>query len=341
MGESSPLTLDAPTVSFTIATFNSSRKIGDCLESIRQQDYPKSKVEVIVADGGSTDATLQICRRYGATIVSNPKKTEKGFTGGKTLALSHANNEIVIVLDSDNVLSDNQYVRNITKPFVDPMVIAVSPLIAADPRWGSFERYAATVYDPFDYGWTRTAEERTLRFALGQEYVEIVCGESEKVYLGNGSAVRRRIYSKVGGYDYDLETGKRLYREGKIILSTKTVVFHRNALSVRELIRKRVRQIDELVLQGFARDQPGGFYSIVLPHDRPGLLRLATQVIGNLTVIYPFLVSLRGYHETGDSAFAWHPVLAPIVTLTYGYGVLSRKAGRQFIMKLARDGLGN
>lgn len=333
----SPLS-DARSVSFTITTFNSARKIGDCLESIRKQRYPASKVEVVVADGGSTDSTLEICRQHGVTVVHNPVRSEKGFNGGKTLALLHAKNEIVIVLDSDNVLGSDQYIRQITAPFEDPNVVVVSPLITADPTWRPFERYAGIVYDPFDYGWTVAAEERARESARDKEYVTIVCEASEKVYLGNGSAVRREIYTKVGGYDYDLETGKRLYEEGRMVLSIKSVVFHHNAISVRELIRKRVKLVDDLVTLP-TRSQVNGFSAVVLPHDRGGLLRLALQVLGNLTVTYPLLVSVRGYRRTRDAAFAWHPFLAPIATLAYGTRFLSCMEGRALVVRLIREGL--
>lgn len=48
------------TISIIIPTLNSAKTLKDCLASIAMQDYPKDKIEIIIADGGSTDGTLEI-----------------------------------------------------------------------------------------------------------------------------------------------------------------------------------------------------------------------------------------------------------------------------------------
>ena len=47
-----------PTVSVIIPMKNEEAYIGQCLESILQQDYPKELVEILVVDGGSTDGSV-------------------------------------------------------------------------------------------------------------------------------------------------------------------------------------------------------------------------------------------------------------------------------------------
>ena len=51
---------DLPFVSIIVCTYNRKRLLNDCLSSILRIDYPKSKYEVIVIDGGSTDDTLEL-----------------------------------------------------------------------------------------------------------------------------------------------------------------------------------------------------------------------------------------------------------------------------------------
>jgi glycosyltransferase involved in cell wall biosynthesis len=53
-----------PALSVVIPTYNSERTLRECLESIKNQDYPKNKIEIIIADGGSTDRTMEIARKY-------------------------------------------------------------------------------------------------------------------------------------------------------------------------------------------------------------------------------------------------------------------------------------
>ncbi len=42
-------------ISIVIPTYNSERVLPLCLESIKEQGYPKEKIEIIIADGGFTD----------------------------------------------------------------------------------------------------------------------------------------------------------------------------------------------------------------------------------------------------------------------------------------------
>src|SRR5580693_2901779 len=53
---------DPPLVSIVPPCFNASKFIQETIESVLAQDYPK--IEYIVMDGGSTDGTLDILRRY-------------------------------------------------------------------------------------------------------------------------------------------------------------------------------------------------------------------------------------------------------------------------------------
>ncbi len=51
-----------PIIALVIATFNSEKTLGQCLDSIIQQTYPHKKILII--DGKSTDNTLKIIRQY-------------------------------------------------------------------------------------------------------------------------------------------------------------------------------------------------------------------------------------------------------------------------------------
>jgi glycosyltransferase involved in cell wall biosynthesis len=60
--------------------------------AIRDQDYPPDRVEVVVADGGSSDSTTRIARSYGARVVVNPCVTGEA---GKAVALRVATGDAV------------------------------------------------------------------------------------------------------------------------------------------------------------------------------------------------------------------------------------------------------
>ncbi len=64
-----------PSVSVAIATRNSQRTLAQCLESVRLQDYP-SRIEIVLADGGSIDKTLEIAKKFHAKVIDVPEEKQ-------------------------------------------------------------------------------------------------------------------------------------------------------------------------------------------------------------------------------------------------------------------------
>ena len=48
--------------------YNEEKYIGNCIESIIRQDFPKDDLEVLFVDGMSTDRTREIVEQYAATL---------------------------------------------------------------------------------------------------------------------------------------------------------------------------------------------------------------------------------------------------------------------------------
>ena len=55
-----------PKITFITATFNSARTLEQTISSILNQTY--QNIEYIIIDGGSTDGTLDILKKYGDRI---------------------------------------------------------------------------------------------------------------------------------------------------------------------------------------------------------------------------------------------------------------------------------
>ena len=53
---------------FIVPVRNESARIDRCLASIRGQEYPREKIEIILPDQGSTDDTRDKARSYGAIV---------------------------------------------------------------------------------------------------------------------------------------------------------------------------------------------------------------------------------------------------------------------------------
>ena len=95
------LLLQTPIVSVIIPTFNSERTIGRCLRSVKNQSY--SSTEIIVVDRYSSDATLEIARKFSAKVwlLDSERSAAKNF------GVVKSNGVFIMFVDSDMVLSSN------------------------------------------------------------------------------------------------------------------------------------------------------------------------------------------------------------------------------------------
>lgn len=92
-------TLKNPLVSIIVTTRNEERNIGKCLESIKEQTYPK--LQIIVVDNNSTDKTKEIAKEYTKYIYNKgPERSAQRNYGAKK-----ANGEYVLFIDADMELS--------------------------------------------------------------------------------------------------------------------------------------------------------------------------------------------------------------------------------------------
>jgi len=88
-----------------IIALNAGAQIGPCLASVEFAD------EILVVDSGSTDATVEICRRHGARVET---REWLGFGRQKQHAVSMARNDWVLCLDADERVTE-ELARGIRK----------------------------------------------------------------------------------------------------------------------------------------------------------------------------------------------------------------------------------
>ncbi|MDZ7371142.1 MAG: glycosyltransferase, partial [candidate division KSB1 bacterium] len=94
---------DTPNATVAVVVYNARHDIGECLESLLQQDYPPKHMEVLVIDNGSTDGTQEVVRRFAETdsrvkLIHNPVR---GIAGSRQIALESAAHPLIAFIDAD------------------------------------------------------------------------------------------------------------------------------------------------------------------------------------------------------------------------------------------------
>lgn len=90
----------SPSISVIMPAYNAERTIELALRSIRMQTIA-DQIEILVIDGGSTDATREIARQYGAVILENPHRLPEP---AKLIGIQRAKGRYIIEQDTDEEL---------------------------------------------------------------------------------------------------------------------------------------------------------------------------------------------------------------------------------------------
>ena len=102
-----------PSCSILIPAHNEEKVIANTIEAMLALDYPRDKLEIIVINDGSTDATKEIIGRYGAidsrvVLFDVPAgQGGKGKSRALNLGLQRATSNIIAIYDADNTPDRN------------------------------------------------------------------------------------------------------------------------------------------------------------------------------------------------------------------------------------------
>jgi rSAM/selenodomain-associated transferase 2 len=162
---------DALTVSIIIPTYNEAATIGPLLHYLRQAAAGEPAPELIVVDGGSTDATAQLARQAGARLLASPRK---GRAAQLNYGAQAAHGALLYFLHADSF---------------------PPPGFLADLRRAASQGYASGCYRlAFDHPhWFLRLSAWCTRLPL------------TAVRFGDQSLfVRREVFAQLGGYREDL-----------------------------------------------------------------------------------------------------------------------------------------
>ncbi|MBI2623052.1 MAG: glycosyltransferase [Candidatus Liptonbacteria bacterium] len=99
-----------PKVSIITPAYNAEKYIGEAIESVLAQTY-KDWEHIVVVDGGTTDGTAAVVRRYAARdprVIYHYDKEHKRMASARNVGIRLARGEYIAFLDADNVFSETK-----------------------------------------------------------------------------------------------------------------------------------------------------------------------------------------------------------------------------------------
>jgi succinoglycan biosynthesis protein ExoA len=301
--KSDPIEPWQPLVSVIMPIRNEATFIERLLGAVFNQDYPAERMEVIVADGMSTDGTREIVRSLqqrhaNLRLIDNPQRI---VSTALNTGLAHARGEVILRIDGHCDLARDFVSQNIALLAEHPEAWCVGgPIVhTAKTRFG--RAVAAAMSHPLGVG------NATHRFAHYEGY-------------GEGAvfpAIRRWVFEKVGDFDEQLvrnqddEFNYRVTQAGgKIYISPRV----RSLYYVRERAGQFYRQYFQYAFWRIP---------VMRKHRRPTTPRQLAPVLFYLAVLA--LAALGLWLQQPLVALAL-PVIYLAVLITGGLS-LARKEG--------------
>jgi len=96
--------------------FNGAKTIQDCIKSVSGQIYPN--IEHIIIDGGSTDGTLEVIKRYTEKRVNIVSEPDNGIYDALNKGIRQASGEVIGLLHSDDFYAHDRVIEKVADIFM-------------------------------------------------------------------------------------------------------------------------------------------------------------------------------------------------------------------------------
>ena len=333
-----------PELSICIAmgVLNEASRLPACLRNLREQDFPRQRLHLLVADGGSRDATREVARKYGATVYDNPRVL--GDLGIKLLA-TQCRQDLFLPWAPDNEFPRPDWLRRVADIF------AASPGVSA--FWGGImasagdtpvnKYYALIQSDPLAwflnknlYRYMRQNQQVSFDGLPGYAWKikpaqPLVCGangfvfrfsDCKDLFVSPGGIMENDIYQTM------VERGNN-----SLAYVPALGVYHHSISSLGDWARKWKRNYERHFLTHYRQRNLNWIYT--------GRLRakLALWLVYSLCPLVSGIDALWRAFRDRDWHWLYHPPACFLQTITYAWITVRMKNGRQYLLDFVKKRL--
>lgn len=217
-------------ISVIIPVLNEANGLKQCIEAIANGNY--KPIEIIVADGGSTDGSASIAASCGATVIDNPACNA---AAGRNVGALHAKGTILAFTDGD-CIPDADWLDAINRAFEEKRPHVVAGRIVPNAPENRYEAF-----------WNNLAWEVLMEF--GTTEFRITKKDIRHSAITANCAYSKTAFGLLGGFDEwfgnnaeDVDLCWRALEAGMDILYTPDpVVFARGEIDLHGIRSKSYR----------------------------------------------------------------------------------------------------
>lgn len=310
-----------PRVTLVIPVRNEAAHIQACLASVREQSYPAERLEIIVVDGASTDATSSLARDAAAAdarirVLDNPTRT---MPTGLNIGIREASGHLIGVVSGHSVLAPDyveravdameatqawsvggRIVRRTHGPMHRAIAIATSSPVGVGDSTHNYGTEAGWVETVFPGFWRRQTFDRVGTFdpaMVANEDNELsyrIRRAGGGIWYDPAITVEYVPRSTIGGLFHQY----RRYALGKVRVFRK----HRGGLRWRHLV-------------------PAAWLAFLVAGGVLAVFEPATWLIWAAGVAAYLVAVLVSSARLAERGVAWWRVALALVTLHIAYGI--------------------
>lgn len=300
------------------------------LESIKKQKYQGS-IEHIVVDGGSQKNIIQLAKQYGCKLIIKRNLRDQS-EARRSFAVHAAKNDIILWLETDNILQDIDTLTKLTQPFVDDStIISTYPMHYGYNKAGSLlDRYAALfgTSDPVAMYLRKTDREPWFckSYSKGKlinstkRYDVVEFDDHTLPTVGdNGFLTRRKVLlqARVSPKEYvHIDIYVDLLRLGykRFAIVKGTSIEHVIGNNLMKLVTRRMIYAYRYSVSSYLTNRR---YLVFNSDSLRDKLNLFKYVAFTVTVIEPLIEGIRGFFVIRDIAWFYHPIVCWVFLIYY------------------------